>query len=74
MNARYDLKGISANIVYVKPVDAADLPENVLEQVGDLEQLFAVHDSNGEQLALVAHRDIAAHLAEQNNLEAVSLH
>lgn len=74
MNKVQSLKNIGAGIVYVKPVDASDLPSEVIEQVGDIDQLFAVHDSNGEQLALVAHRDIATQLADQNNLMAVSLH
>ncbi len=74
MNTKHDLKNIGANIVYVKPVDAADLPQEMLDQIGDHNRLYAVHDADGEQLALVAHREIATQLAAQNNLEAVSLH
>jgi hypothetical protein len=40
-------------IVYLKPIDKADLPEEIFEQTGDIEQLWSVHNSEGEQLALV---------------------
>ena len=35
----------AAKVVYVRAVKAADLPEDVREQVPGVKQLFAVHDS-----------------------------
>lgn len=74
MYTKQELKSLSANIVYLKPVETSDLPEDVQEQAGDLDTLYAVHNGKGEQVALVASEAIADHLAEQNNLQVVTLH
>ena len=50
MNTRIELNTEGDRIVYVKAVDVADLPREVREQAGDLDQLYAVHDSEGQQL------------------------
>ena len=44
MNTKFDLTEMSANIVYLKPMNTEDLPEGVREQAGDMEQIFAVHN------------------------------
>lgn len=61
-------------IVYVKAVDVAELPSEVRDQAGDLDQLYAVHDSDGQQLALVADRQLAFRLARQNDYAPVAVH
>ncbi|MBS8271774.1 DUF1150 family protein [Halomonas litopenaei] len=61
-------------MVYVKPILATDLPEEMRERVGDLEELFSVHNADGEQLALVADRKLAFHLARENNMQPVTVH
>ncbi len=74
MYTKQDLKSFSTDIVYLKPVEIADLPQDVQDQAGDLDVLFAVHNGKGEQVALVATEAVADHLAKQNNLQVVSLH
>ena len=44
------------------------------EQAGDLKKLFAVHDAEGQQLALVANRKMALALAVQNDYAPQPLH
>lgn len=61
-------------IVYVKTVDVTELPSEVRDQAGDLDQLYAVHDSEGQQLALVADRGLAFRLARQNDYAPVAVH
>lgn len=61
-------------IVYVKEVSVADLPQEVRDQVPGFTELYAVHDAKGEQLALVAERHMAFHLARENDMTPVSLH
>jgi hypothetical protein len=61
-------------IVYVRPVDVADLPEEVRAQVGGLPTIYALHDSDGAQLALVRDRRLAFALARQNDMAPVSVH
>lgn len=61
-------------IVYVKTVDVADLPDDVQGQIEGLDHLYAVHDSNGQQLALVADRKLAFRLARQNDYSPVAVH
>lgn len=74
MNTKYDLKDLGQDIVYVKPVLVVDLPADVQGEVGDLEQLFALHNAAGEQLALVANRKLAFHLARENDMQPVTVH
>ncbi len=61
-------------IVYVRPVDAADLPEELQTEARDLEDLHAVHAPDGKRLALVRDRELAFRLARQNNFAPVSVH
>jgi hypothetical protein len=74
MDTKFDLEKFGADVVYVKPILASDLPADMQEQVGDLEELFAVHNASGEQLALVANRKLAFHLARENNMQPVTVH
>ncbi|NBD30520.1 MAG: DUF1150 family protein [Alphaproteobacteria bacterium] len=74
MNTKYEFDGTGERIVYVKPVAVADLPEEVREQSGGMEQVYAVHDSDGQQLALVANRSLAFVLARQHNMTPVTVH
>ncbi|MDX8347224.1 DUF1150 family protein [Cognatiyoonia sp. IB215446] len=74
MNTKIDLKTLGQDIVYVKPVQVSDLPLEVQDEVGDLEELFAVHNAEGEQLALVANRKLAFHLARENQMQPVTVH
>jgi hypothetical protein len=74
MNMKYDLKTLGQDIVYVKPVLTADLPDEVRAEIGDLREVFAVHNTKGEQLALVADRKLAFHLARENHMRPVTVH
>lgn len=74
MNTKFDLEKIGQDIVYVKPILVADLPDEMRAKVGDLDELFAVHNADGEQLALVADRKLAYHLARENHMRPVTLH
>lgn len=61
-------------IVYVRPVDVAELPDEVRAQVGDVGTIYAVHDADGERLALVRDRKMAFLLARQNDMAPVAVH
>ncbi len=63
-------------IVYVRPVEVSDLPQEIQAQVQveGIEKLYAVHNSNGERLALVRDRSLAFVLARQNDLTPVTVH
>ena len=74
MDTKFDLDKIGRNIVYVKAVQAAELPQDVQDQVGDLDKVYAVHNASGQQLALVADRKLAYHLAREHQMEPVRLH
>ncbi len=73
MNTPYEINTEGDRIVYVKSVDVADLPQDLRDQAGDLDQLYAVHDANGQQLALVADRKLAFVLARQHDLSPVAV-
>ncbi|MEX0281477.1 MAG: DUF1150 family protein [Arenibacterium sp.] len=75
MNTKIDMDLSKDNrIVYVKPVLVSDLPQEVQEEAGELEQLYAVHGADGEQLALVANKQLAFVLARQHDFAPVSVH
>lgn len=62
------------NTVYVRPVSAIELPEEIRKQVADAGNLYAVHNSMGQRLALVKGRELAFVLARQNDLAPVNVH
>jgi len=61
-------------IVYVRPVAVADLPDEIRAQLGGIETLYAVHRPDGARLALVRDRALAFALARQNDLAPVHAH
>lgn len=62
------------NIVYVRPVAVASLPQELREQAPGIDTIYAVHGPDGERLALVRDRNMAFFLARQNELSPVSVH
>ena len=61
-------------IVYVREIAVGDLPDEVREQIGDAQVIWSVHGADGRQLALVAHRKLAFHLAREHDFTPVSVH
>ncbi|SMO64370.1 DUF1150 family protein [Ruegeria faecimaris] len=74
MNTPFEINAEGDRIVYVKTVEVADLPREVREQAGDLSLLYAVHDADGQQLALVADRKLAFNLAREHDFSPVAVH
>lgn len=75
MNHKFDFGQQTAdNIVYVRPVAVSDLPREVQQQAGGMETIFAVHNSDGQRLALVRDRTMAFMLARQNDMAPVNVH
>ena len=61
-------------IVYIRPIDVADLPEEVQEQAEGRDHVYGVHSSDGLCLALVKDRHLAFALARQNDFAPVEVH
>ncbi|MCB1364982.1 MAG: DUF1150 family protein [Rhodobacteraceae bacterium] len=74
MNTPIDFNTEGRRIVYVKAVDVADLPQAVQAEAAGRDHLYAVHDADGQQLALVADRKLAFMLARQHDLSPVAVH
>ncbi len=75
MDVKYDFGDDGENpIVYVRPVKVADLPDEIRQQAMGIDTLYAVHDANGAQLALVKDRRLAYVLARQNHMAPVAVH
>lgn len=74
MNTPFEFKEPVDRIVYVKTVDVTDLPDDIRDEAGDHAQLYAVHDSEGQQLALVADRKLAFLLAREHDFSPVAVH
>ncbi|MEO0750482.1 MAG: DUF1150 family protein [Pseudomonadota bacterium] len=75
MNTTYEFQAPDDRaIVYVRPVNVSDLPANLQTQAEGRETIYAVHNAEGEQLALVADRAMAYSLARQNDMQPVAVH
>lgn len=75
MNTTYDFQANDERaIVYVRAVKVDELPEEVRDQAEGLETIYAVHNAEGEQLALVRDRALAYSLARQNDMKPVAVH
>ncbi|MCP3970731.1 MAG: DUF1150 family protein [Rhodobacteraceae bacterium] len=75
MNHKYDFGPEDHDkLVYVRPVQTEDLPAEVQLQIGDVKTVFAVHNAEGERLAVVRDRKQAFVLARQNDLAPVNVH
>jgi hypothetical protein len=74
MNTKVDLSVIGKHAVYVKAVPVASLPQDMRDQAGELQTIFAVHDAEGTQLALVADRNMAFALARQHDKVPMTVH
>lgn len=74
MNAKFDLGAYGPDIVYVKAVSVDSLPPDVRSKVAGVETVFAVHDTAGTPLALVADRRLAFALARQHDKVPVTVH
>jgi hypothetical protein len=75
MDSRYEgFPEDGQRIVYVRPVQVADLPEPIRAQAEGLETIYAVHRPDGERVALVRDRSLAFALARQNDFAPVNVH
>lgn len=60
--------------VYIRPVEVAELPDEVREEANGRELIYAVHNADGDRLALVKDRKLAFMLARQNDFAPVNVH
>ena len=74
MNTKFDFPESAKALVYVKEIAVGDLPSDVRAEAGDVDHVYAVHNAEGEQLALVADRKLAFVLARQNDMSPVAVH
>ena len=62
------------SIVYVREIAVADLPDDIRAEIGEAEMVYSVHGADGRQLALVADRKLAFHLAREHDFAPMSVH
>ncbi|MCG6883447.1 MAG: DUF1150 domain-containing protein [Silicimonas sp.] len=75
MNTKFDFnRSDISRLVYIRPVDVADLPSDMQEQVEGRDKIYGVHSSDGLCLALVKDRQLAFALARQNDFAPVGVH
>jgi hypothetical protein len=75
MDTKYEgLPEGATRIVYIRPVNVDDLPAEVQAHAGGLKTIYALHDADGDRLALVKDRELAFALARQNDMAPVNVH
>lgn len=65
---------VDERTVYVRPVAHGDLPEELQSQIGPGKQIYAIHNNDGECLALASNRHAAFAVARSNEMAPVSVH
>ena len=73
-NKQEKMKYENGQLVYVRSVKIDELPDEVRDRIDGLTELYALHSSNGERLALVKERELAFVLARQSDLLPVTVH
>lgn len=75
MNTPFEFKTLEGDrLVYVRPVDVTDLPDAMQEQAEGRDQVYALHNAEGDRLALVKDRELAFEIALQNDFAPVNVH
>jgi hypothetical protein len=79
MNTPIDMEfgpetGLEDRIVYVRAVNVSELPDEVQQESGGRDQIYALHAADGARLALVRDREMAFVLARQNDFAPVTVH
>ncbi|MGZ3216652.1 DUF1150 family protein [Paracoccus sp. T5] len=75
MNSKFNFGDTeNTQTVYIRTVATETLPDDIRDQLPGVETMYAVHDTDGERLALVQDRNMAFMLARQNELSPVSVH
>ncbi len=72
------LEAIDASkLAYIRGIDAAELaalPNEVLSNVSDTDELFVVTNGDGEKLAIIEGREAAMATVRANEMQPLSLH
>lgn len=75
MDTPFNIKSDATDrMVYIRPVNVADLPKKMQAEAGDRAQIYAVHAPDGARLALVENRRLAFALARENDFAPVGVH
>ncbi len=75
MNAHFNgMPQTGDRIVYVREIAVEDLPDEVRAQMDGVATIYSVNGADGRQLALVADRGLAFHLAREHDFTPVSVH
>lgn len=76
MNTVFDFDSTAQNqrLVYVRPVNVSELPQEAQDKMEGLDHIYALHAADGERLALVREREVAFALARQNDFNPVTVH
>jgi len=63
-----------SSMVYIRPVQVADLSADLQREAEGIETLYAVHRPDGARVALVADRNLAFALAREHHMAPVFVH
>lgn len=74
MDTPFEFENQKGRVVYIRPVKAEDLPDEIKAQTNGRDELCAIHGANGEVIALAPDRKMALHFARLHEFAPVSLH
>lgn len=61
-------------IAYIRLVEKDDLPDEILSEIGELDEMYAIVNADGEPIALAEGRSQAFEFARLNEYAPVSVH
>lgn len=75
MDTPFDIAEVrNAPVVYVRHLPSDEVPDQLKARFGSDRTLYAVHDADGNRLAIVPDRKLAFVLARQHDMAPVSVH
>lgn len=63
-----------SQLAYIRLIDPAKLPSEVREETRGMDRVYAIHNAEGQVLALVDDRAKAFVVARMNEMHPVSVH
>ena len=75
MQSKYDFSHYDTDgLVYIKTVEASDLPLKLQQEVEPGKTLYSLHRPDGERMAIVQDRKLAFMLAHEHDLTPLTVH
>lgn len=74
MDTPFHDPNVDDKIVYIRPLEHSDVPQEVMAKVGENQEAHAILAQNGNVIGLAPSREVAFELARAHELAPMSVH